>query len=569
MNLTWPWLLGLFLPVCLVAWWALRRPRRRVQTVPSLTPWTKALAQGARSDRSPTPRLRPSWLCLLLGVILAVLAGADLGRDARPVRRHVTLLIAGGEMDRLDFENAAAAFLGRLDAADRVRLVFPPGLPDAMVTRGWISPSVAQQAIRNTPLVPVPASISRFPVDDIDPTQTFLLAPADTVAPDSFGATLIACRSATGPVVCSRATTTPRDEGGMDVFVLLRNDGVDSRAVELSWWTGRTLDDARRRAQNYQLMDQRVLGPGAQEVVTFESAGRLAGIEIVDVTGGTRQEVVVTASERARTRVFVSGKPNAMLDRFVAVHPALERTSVLGDADVLIGNGQGLPRWDGPAVLFDVASPVTGPPSIGPRTLTTAQVNPDHALMNGVDLSAVAVREVASEISTSDSAETIVSYDGVVLIAADVRAASPQIQVAFDIDPQNTNWTSDPSFVIFMTNAMVWVAGTPTATHATICPGEAPRDWIEGWQSVGGWPMTGIHYWPMPGFWVDQTGVVHAVSKVGFSGAQPAVSGVESAREVVLPVATRRAERRSLGWMLAAMAGGLWLFGWVLAGEGR
>ena len=227
MNLTWPWMLALLIPVGAAALWALRHPRRRQITVPSVTLWNSAADQAGRAQTSPDARVRLSWLCLLVGAILAVLAATGPVAQLRPQRRQVTLLVAGGELDSVDFENAAAALLGRLSPRDRVQLLYPSSLPEGNAPTGWFSPADAQQAIRATPLTPTPASRCRFRATQTDPSMTFLFAPAGSVDPAPMGARVLACRSSMPSIVCRHATTYVQDgRSGMNVFVVA-SDAAD------------------------------------------------------------------------------------------------------------------------------------------------------------------------------------------------------------------------------------------------------------------------------------------------------------------------------------------------------
>jgi hypothetical protein len=570
MTVTWPGLLGLLLPVVFIALWVLKRPRRQRRTVPSITPWIQTLHESTSAEQTPQSRIRPSWVCLLLGAALATLAAVDLGREAHPARRYVTVLITGGEMDSHEFENAAAALLGRLDSGDRVRLVYSDTLHLPVPKATWLSPAQAQQTIRGTPLGLTPASRATFAVPDADPQQTFLFAPCDTVRAEPFGATLIPCRSTAPAITCHQVETEPLADGGMSVSLIVRNDGDTPRTIDLSYWSGQTVDDVRRGVV-YQWLEPRTLDAGQQVLVSFESAGELAALRMTEPDGRSHT-IYVTAASRPVVRVFLAGDLDPMLEHFVNVHPLLERCMTMDEADVLMSQESVPAEWDGPAIAFNV-DPATGYPPEGdkvePQSLVRAQVNGDHAVMQSVDLSAVAIREFRASAASDESLEPLATVSGMPVISADGRSGAPRIYVLFDIASENTNWTADSSFVVFMANAVGWLVETPTSRVAAIAPGEAPIDWVSRWRWVGPGAMKGIHFWPEPGFWTDTSGVVHAVGRVGFSGAQPAQSGVQTAREVPIGPATDRVERQRWGGMLAIVAGGLWLLGWGLASEGR
>jgi hypothetical protein len=151
----------------------------------------------------------------------------------------------------------------------------------------------------------------------------------------------------------------------------------------------------------------------------------------------------------------------------------------------------------------------------------------------------------------------------------DAATGSKRVYVAFAFDTENTNFGMTESFVVFLANAMRWLAprALAAARYECVSPLEAgPQvDWkrVAGDAPFGGRPLSeGGHPWP--GVYRDSRGGWHAVSLTGLRSASPAVGPDRAAAAAPLPAPRMSATSRELGATLALAAVLLWLAGWAL-----
>src|SRR6056297_2719251 len=137
LTLTFPNLLWLFAPLAFIAIWTLRRPTPRAVLVPSVALWKQVL-ENIPSDSSKGFRFRFSWLCVLVGCGLAILAASQLAwQTQKPSRRMAFQLQPGADVRISELRRASRAAVNQLAAADRVQFLLPEELGGPT---DWLTP---------------------------------------------------------------------------------------------------------------------------------------------------------------------------------------------------------------------------------------------------------------------------------------------------------------------------------------------------------------------------------------------------------------------------------------------
>jgi hypothetical protein len=561
-----PWALLGLVPIAAVAAVSLLRPQRKRLVVASVSLWQRVLqthaASGARQRRRPSA----TWWCLFLGAIAAVLAASAPGIERSPARRQLTIrLYPSAEVAPQTFIDASEAILDKLDSSDRVRLI----LPSPIDGRGeeWLSPAEARRAVRLVPQLPAPATSLIFPPrETIEGGAELWLALGGTVTPADESITLVELATDLPPVTFERITATLVAEGWR-VDVLFRNHSAEEQTATFMSSTADadeipTLDPARfvLAGLPYHITIPAGQVAGESFIVTQPFVAIALLGEQLDVVAAAY--IVCDVAEPVRAAMVGDGM--AMVRRYIAADPVIAPASRDEPGDLLIFTVNPLADYE-PLPLIAFNEPGDGPVYTN-VVLTDAVVNVAHPVMANVDLSAVAVRELQTFEGLSGGFEVVASYEGQPIIATlSLAGRGSMVLTSFDIDPANTNWTLDESFVIFMANSVRWLVPRNHAQVGYTAPLDA-TDWQE-WTALAPLMLlasTGESPWPHEGFWRDQWGRVRAVSLVGLNASEPTEAPMDIIEQWAPPAPATQPEIFGLGPILVLLAAGLWLAGWAL-----
>ena len=574
MVLIWPGsLLGLVL-VGAVAAWALFRPSRHLAVVGSLALWEEALAALGRSARRRSRRITTSWLLLLAGAVAAAVALArPVANTHRPARRVRIAVRPGAELggspDAL--REAVGGLLGRLDDADRVRLLRPLMLGGASA---WLSVAEAKAEAAGLPVLP--AGAEQLAVPEADPEEeggrTYRFGPAGSAAPSGPGATAIDLPARLAEVTIDAVGASALGGGGAQLFALLRNQGTAA-------WSGRV------RVSVLPSAADRTWADAADVPVTVEAGGRKAIVRDLPAAAAVRVQVgaeetapggtayLARTAER-KLRVALIGSDEPVIRRFIEADEALEWVAGPADADVVIANRSAAPSGK-PALVID---PPVDPPgwrrgeAVPAVVLRDADIAADDPVLRGVDLASVAVRVLRPWVATTVGRQKVLVGRGG---AAVVLASGPdgtdaggagRVYVAFELSTDNTNLSMSEAFVVFLANAVRWLApgGQVRPGYEHLSPLQAPRR--AGWTRLAGSPPKGAADTPLPwpGLFRDEAGDLRAVSLVGLRAARPQRPPAEAVAAAPLPSPAPVGRSYELWPALALAAAALWLAGWWL-----
>lgn len=576
MTFTWPWMLVALAPVVAAACWALWRPAKRITTVPAISLWREALASLARDRQHRRRRVRAAWLCLLCGAVAVVAAMArPKVQTARP-RRHVAVAVypsaelAGDDGETL--HEAADLLLARLSPTDRVQLV----LPDVLGGRSeWLSPAQAGRRIDELPILPARADELSVDIPLADEGPTIVLAPAGLGLSGGGNVSLIELPTSLPAVTVEKVGAAELPDGSLQVFVALRNHTDRSADVTVR---AEVLDaECRRLADGAQTV---TVPPGerAAATQTLAAAGEVVLVALTGLADEVPMDFACLVRRSATTRkVAMVGEDNPLVRRYIASDESLVLVGDVAEADIVIASGMAASGGK-PALIFGAAAvrPFRDDVTMLQHALLgDAHVAADHPVMAGVDLTGVAVRRLPTWRGAGPSlwAKVLAGVDGGAFIVVDEadrrgQAIGRGMYVLPDISPSNTNWTTLESFVIFMANAVRWLAmddDAATGTYACRAPIDAgrPVDWRPiGVARRGDSGDTG----PLlpPGVYADADGTPHALSLVGLRASSPAVPVEQAVDAAQLGEAVSEGFSLEIWPILAALGAALWLVGWTL-----
>jgi hypothetical protein len=261
-----------------------------------------------------------------------------------------------------------------------------------------------------------------------------------------------------------------------------------------------------------------------------------------------------------RVRVAIAGQDQPMLRKYVAADPMLELVESAKDAQLILAQGAVDDFGDKPAMLFAPAKPPPGwgeDKPLGPVALAGADIaaddrsgimqeSPETPTVRPLDLSGVVVRQVRpwTPYETAGNMRVLLRIkdgaagagDALILRSTpeDTREPQPRrVYVAMGIDEANTNFVVQPSFVIFMANAVRWLAekeGAFSVQYVNVAPMQAGpwHDWQrtdhgpDGSGATNGDGKSSVLPWP--GLYKDPSGQWHAVSLPGLASRATDVS---------------------------------------------
>ncbi len=601
MTLLWPWALICLLPIAAAAVLSLRRPLQQLVPVGSLSLWERALATlGPKARRSR--RVSAAWLVLLAGGLLA--AGA-LARPtyhaAAPARRIALSIYPSADLAWRPEEigENVGAFLARLNKLDQVQLVLPAilGGPGRFLLRD----EAARLARQIRPL-PVPADKLSLPAGGQEVQHLYRFAPATLPPVDGPRTTTISLPARPGDVTIDAfAVAAAADgDGQVEAFVAVRSHAAEPTSGEVL--LGR--EDGPPLHLRFDLPAR----GGQAGLPTRRRAallGRLPG-------GGQWYWAWLAGSANAGGRAFVAGRRLSVariallgrdepsIRRFVEVDPALRLVGDAAEADVVVAVGAAPPA-EKPALVIDPPAP---PPGWGEGTVLSAvalrdAAKSDSPLLADVSFDAVAVRKLAGWRPRADSSlARLLTLNGQAVLLA--GGEPPRVYMAFDLAGENTNFAVTPAFVIFMDNAMGYLAPrarartsyeylTPLQAAQGVVPSHGggrrqgtTRDWQPLPDRPGLPPLNlqapvfgrsetspapgpapaGSLCWP--GLYRDAAGAIQAVSLPALQSAEPKTPASEQIQRAPLPAPRPMTRGLELWPVLLVLAVGCWLTGWAL-----
>lgn len=576
MAFLYPWSLAALAAVAAVAIWAWFRPGSQLVIVPSLWLWRQAAETAHRDSRRSRRRVSPSWLLLLIGAVAAALAGArPVIRTQAPVRRIALVLHPSAEIasadGMADLRLAAGELLRRLDARDRVQLLLPVAAEAGPAGR-WLSPAEARAAVERIEPLPLPVASLNFP--PVDDRADHIYRVGVLPEPASGGrTTTIALAPRLGPasleVAAARAAD---DEPGpvqqVELLVAVRNHLRQN-------WTGRVVVSAAAVGADGKVTLRRLweepmtIAPlGLSQALVSRGAEAAFVVELEDGgPAGVARQAYLARRQRRPLKVALAGRDEPLLRKFVRAHEGLEPAGDPKEADVVIVNGEPPPA-DRPALVINPPRPPAGwqADPVANLALAQADVERGDALLRGVDLAGVAVRQAQAWTATDlASQKPVVSLTGKALVLREeprgTDAGPRRVWVGFDLSADNTNLALSRSFPILLANAVEALAGERTVREAyeSLPPGRAEPAWRSVLAGSGDQP-------PWPGLYRDAAGDLRAVSVAGLiaPGEPLDRDAQEQARLAPLPPSRPAGRQMELWWVLAAAAMAAWLAGWAL-----
>jgi len=563
--LTYPYLLLALLPVAAVAAWALLRRRRQEMVVGSLHLWRRALESLDRSARKSSRRVTTSWLLLLAGAVAAVLAAAGPRAGVQAPRRRVVMrLIPSAGMTHGDnLRTAAGAVLDRLGPMDEVWLVRPELTGGAT---GWLSPKEARKAVEQVDRLPASAADLSVPPAPSDAQHVYTFRPAGLAGGPGPRETIIEIERGTlAQLAAAGAERLP--EGGVEIFASARSGAGGGSAIVHKLRVGGDGQVVRDRHTR-----ERLLADGTARVVARVEDAPAVGLEIVIPAGDPGLDAPARAWFVRRpggsVKVSIVGRDEPLVRRFIAIDPALELVADASDADVVVANAADAPAGKPALVINPPTAPSgwrAGQP-VGPVLLRDADIASDDPILEHVDLSGIAVRRVRPWIASgSPPQRRPASLGGDGLLLAEQPVDGPKrIFVAFDLAEENTNFGASEAFVIFLANAMEFLAPDSArrgVRYESISPIQAGP--VEAWRRVDGEqaPQGPL---PWPGLYRDADGALHAVNLLGVRAAEPNTPSHKAAAAAPLPEPMPAGAEILLWPWLSAAALLCWLMGWAL-----
>ncbi len=575
MTLVWPWsLLGLGV-VAAVAAWALLRPARRLLSVGSLSLWRQAVDALDRSKRRRSRKADAAWLCLLAGAVVAVAATArPVYRTSARIRRVALAVYPAAELSGQRgleaLRGAIGQLLDRLDNDDRLRILLPVPLGPA---EQWVTVGQGRELLAKLKPLPAAARDMVLPEAGGDVQHVYHFGPAGGIEAAGGNVTVIEIPTDLPPVTIDALGAADAPGQVVQVFVSLKNhsdkqwrggvfaQGYSASKGELSGAESRTMEVTGVVIAPGGREDLILTGPpaDAMQVEVRDSVSPLAGL-------GAKGYLARRA--RVVRKVAMVGADEPLVRRFVRVEPMLELVGDEADADVIVAN-RADPVNGKPALVINGSLDPAGwrrGKELRAIQLLDADVDGSDPVMRYVDLSEVAVRRLRPWIaSDSPSGKRLVSYrkDGIILRTSPSTKAR-KVFIAFDLSGENTNFAATDAFVIFMANAMRWLApgGRGTAAYEFASPVEVgPRsDWKR--LSRTGPARQGLLPWP--GIYRCGAGRLEAVSVIGLRRGRPRAGTAQAVASAPLGERQFAGRGKELWPVLVVIAMAFWLAGWVL-----
>jgi hypothetical protein len=512
--------------------------------VASLELWRQAAQSKDAASARRLARLSASWLLLLAGAVLAVVAAARPVWHAQAPARHVAIAVypsaqLAGEGGLANLKSAATTLLNRLGQGDSVQVILPPESGGA---GPWQSPADAARRVSQVTILPT--GLADMPSLEFGPDaqHCYVIAPPGRDFAQGPNVSVIRVPAAMAPVTIESVGIAPGAYGGtgfrareaqpgkavptIELFAAFRNNTSSAIHAQyrLDWFEQDSSKPAGSRTFSL------AIAPMAREervIADLPSAAAYALVPAEAGDGGTpvgayaqpRKAVLPGADayfvrwQARRVSVAIAGTDQPMLRKYVAADPMLELVESARDAQLILAQGAQDDFGEKPAMIFEPAKPPPGwgeDKPAGPVRLADADIAADDAsgimresqtpTVRPLDLSGVVVRQVRpwTPYETAGNMRVLLGMkdaaggagDALVLRSApeDSRDAQPRrVYTAFGIDERNTNFATRPGFVIFMANSVRWLAQKEKAggdEYVSVQPSQA-GPWRD-WQKVSG-----------------------------------------------------------------------------------
>lgn len=456
--------------------------------------------------------------------------------------------------------DAARALLARLGPDDRVTIRWPDqaGLPPQTLPRGE-----AERILRSPVFLPVPRVELTWTVDETElQTVRIEAGGGEEQSPDPLRLSRIVLPTPGLAGALRAVAAEPVESSGVRLLVVA-DPAFPPDATRSLYLAGGLVQ--RERAVS-----------GWSDPNTYQQWA-LPDCSACGVAWGANHPAAMAwlvRREKRTIRVAVVGAGDPLLMRYLQADHLLEITPDTNDADVVIALGTEPPEGTAALVVAPRSAP-SGWREGQPRDnvlLRDASVAADEPLMAGVDAASLAIRSarpwVALDASTG---RPLVTLDGEALILrseGSTPASSRRVWLEWDISAGNTNLLNTPAGVVFLANAMRWLAPGQgrKETFVTVRPIDAP--WSPAWRPVyGGAPenvavQPGL---PWPGLYRDgPDGPLYGVSlkRLVPAGAIAPVS--QQVARLALPSPDRPGMQGELWPIFAAGALLCWLGAWAL-----
>lgn len=571
MTFAFPWALLGLLAVAAAALLTLLRPARRRVVVPSLAPWSAAVARNATAVRQRSRRAVLSWLLLLLGATAAVLALARPTVHSRTYERRLAIgIVNTAELRHLASIEVPAfsadMLLGGLLLSDRIQLLLPEHAGGAS---DWLYDSEVRRRFRELELLPMLAgeAILSEPSDQADHVLVFAPAGMDAGA---FSADwqIIEMPTCVGAVSVESAAAEVVSPQRAQLFVALSNNTDRTQRLKL---TVTTFDGEGRRMSS---VSRRLDIEARKRKSTVLNIPADAGIAVTtDADAGAWWGGRAYLARRPHGRIAVAtvGRDEPALRRVIEAADWLELVAEPRDADVVIANGVEPPQGAAALVIAPPSAPpgCESAPSRERVRLDDANVAADDPIMRHVDLRGAAVRRLQPWSGFGRRYVPLASMDGEAIILRDAPGPLPhprRVYVGFSLDVENTNFTLSEAFVLFAAATMEYLAGESAdgGTYVSLTPLEAGPGPARRAIVAGGEHPSML---PLPGLYADADGTLQAVSLTGMRRVDVDLEPGLQAMGLFTRWATPTDHARELWPLPAVLALALWLGGWVLRGD--
>jgi hypothetical protein len=464
--------------------------RRRTFEVPSIQLW-RLLSSGALSGRRirlPSPNLLMLLQLLIVAVAALALARPVLGPGARFVH-EIVVLDASGSMRITDVApsrfDAAVAHLAAMAAGPiretgaRVSVILAGARPRILGARLAEPGGLELQGLRAGDGEPDWAAVIRLlsnVVKDGEPTRLTLLTDGADSAQLSAAlpGVIVETRRVGGTAAPNatlharlRAIDAPAGKWRAEGSVMFSSGFVGSTRVTalvqpegsagfLEWGSvevqppGVAATAGQSRAATFTLdLDLRVPSAVVLRLPDDKSPHDNGVNFVVRPKPRALKVLQVGAVSEPLTRAL---KAAAQIELFAADTLPAD----IGAFDLVVVNGLEIARRPETNVLWLGAARAAGDTGGQPRgAAQPVRWESDHPLSRSISWSGTTIG-AAYRFSRMQGAEAIVAAGDVPLIEARTTLAGREVRLAFDIG--RSNWPDDPSFPIFVSNLLRWIA---------------------------------------------------------------------------------------------------------------
>jgi hypothetical protein len=566
-----------------------------VVEVPSLRLWQAAAEALSRRERR-IRRVDASWVLLLVGAILAVLAlSGPTWQGERPSRRVRLEVCPSMELAspaaREALLGAVAAMLDRLDSLDRVQLILPSVAGEAG-SEGWLSPQDARRRLGALPVIPAGGESLEFAPAPADAQLTYCFVPAGRATDSGPARYVVEIPAAREPLrfTVASAQQTPPGEGPAQLNAFLRVQAGLTSPSRGATLMRQAIDAKGQLATSQPWLALPPLAPGAEARLTpTMPAPDAPAMSLSLAPSAASRELFarpIWLTRRAAApvkNVAILGQDRPMLRRYLDADPAYQLWADPAAADVIIACQQTQLRAlaNKPTLWIEPPTPPAGWLAGRRREnilLEAASLAADDPILRGVNLAGIAIRRSSSwSPGALALGKALVLFDDEAIVWRNEPAATPgasrpprRIAMAFSLAETNTNLAVSEPFVILLANALRWLSPTEAAAadsvrYTSIRPTEAVG-W-QGWTLLQGGPVDegkapAANTLPWPGLYRDRAGEMQAVNVMDLCEGAASQPPAKAVADGPLPEPIVRGVTVTIWPWLAGACLLCWLAGW-------